>query len=993
MNKFTYFCFSFFFLGLLLFSRLYAQDITLSEYTNSIQFINEALKNNKLSIRMPKGTQADTLLISETNKSIEIVFNENLSFYPFREQRVTDLYQLMKSLLPEKYHGYNLLITCSGHPISQLIPNFYRESQPVDSTRLPKLTAKRMLQVVKNISKPYRISNGLQNNNILLWHSHGWYYSDKSERWEWQRPRLFQTVEDLLPLSFTIPYIIPMLENAGANVYIPRERDIQTNEVVIDNDTKNDIRHRYYLETGKNNIRSSSAQVGFGYRDTYDSAENPFRMGTYRKIKFNPKSSTQIIWAPNIPEAGEYAVYISYFASPENTADARYTVYHAGGKTEFAVNQQIGGSSWYYLGTFRFNKGKGGKVQLSGDPQKGAFITADAVRFGGGMGSVKRQGSVSGRARFIEGSRYWLQYAGMPDTLVYHLRKSNDYTDDYQSRAEYGNYLQGPPCGPTKNRQEGLGLPVHLSLAFHTDAGLTATDSVFGTLSIYTLEGPGGAKTYPDSVSRLANRDFADIMQTEIVRDVKKAFDPNWVRRQLRNGDYSESSRPTMPSALLELLSHQNFKDMQYALNPAFRFTVSRAIYKSMVKYLAASEGRPYTIQPLPIKKISAILRKDNAVYLSWEEQADSLEPTASADGYVVYKRLDNGGFDNGIYTKEPRLVIQNLRKGVLYSFKVAAVNKGGESMPSEIVCAGISTGNRQVLVVNGFTRVSAPAVIETPGFNGFADFLDEGVPDKYTVSYTGSQYNFNNKDEYVTDDAPGFGTSSANYEGQKIAGNSFDNIAIHGKSLLQAGYSFSSCSEDALPLISRELKNFSTIDLIYGEQKETVMPKNSADAVRKKYFALYPPGTINALQKHFAAGGSVFVSGSYIATDVFTRVPADSTLIHFVQDYLHYSFQSSYAAKRGRVHPVTKNVSDKNLNLIFNTEFSPDMYKVEAPDALQPFAGSVPMLRYDENNFTASVFCKNKQKVIAVGFPFESIISETQRAAYMKAIMKRLTD
>lgn len=33
-----------------------------------------------------------------------------------------------------------------------------------------------------------------------------------------------------------IPYLIPMLENAGANVFTPRERDTQKQEVIVDND-------------------------------------------------------------------------------------------------------------------------------------------------------------------------------------------------------------------------------------------------------------------------------------------------------------------------------------------------------------------------------------------------------------------------------------------------------------------------------------------------------------------------------------------------------------------------------------------------------------------------------------------------------------------------------------------------------------------------------------------------------------------------------------
>ena len=105
------------------------------------------------------------------------------------------------------------------------------------------------------------------------------------------------------------------------------------------------------------------------------------------------------------------------------------------------------------------------------------------------MGVIERGGSTSGRPKFAEGSRYWLQFAGMPDTLVYNLNNDTlDYNDDYQNRAEYGNYLYGAPYGPSKNRNvKGLGIPIDLSLAFHTDAGKTKNDTTVGTLSIYSI--------------------------------------------------------------------------------------------------------------------------------------------------------------------------------------------------------------------------------------------------------------------------------------------------------------------------------------------------------------------------------------------------------------------------------------------------------------------------------------------------------------------------
>ena len=53
-------------------------------------------------------------------------------------------------------------------------------------------------------------------------------------------PKLFQITEDTHTMSYILPYVVPMLENAGAYVMLPRERDINRNEVIVDNDTNDD---------------------------------------------------------------------------------------------------------------------------------------------------------------------------------------------------------------------------------------------------------------------------------------------------------------------------------------------------------------------------------------------------------------------------------------------------------------------------------------------------------------------------------------------------------------------------------------------------------------------------------------------------------------------------------------------------------------------------------------------------------------------------------
>ena len=55
-----------------------------------------------------------------------------------------------------------------------------------------------------------------------------------------------------------------------------------------------------------------------------------------------------------------------------------------------------------------------------------------------------------------------------------------------------------------------------------------------------------------------------------------------------------------------------------------------------------------------------------------------------------------------------------------IYSYKVSAVNLGGESFPSEILSTGFSDNDtKPILVINGFDRVSAPEIIDDGNFAG----------------------------------------------------------------------------------------------------------------------------------------------------------------------------------------------------------------------------------------------------------------------------------
>jgi hypothetical protein len=963
----------------------------------NISDFRRAIQDRTVGFAVPNGTRVDSVIVDSLNKSLTVRLSREFATEAYRPENVKAITTEVGRFFRDRFEGFTVAVRTRNRSLEELIPNYYRrDSTRIDSVRLPRPGPLRPVPLLRNISRPFEPTRGLAGRNIVLWHSHGWYYNNKEDRWEWQRPRLFQTAEDLVPMSFTLPYLIPMLEKAGATVFVPRERDPQTREVVVDNDSPG-VSYRESVAK-KGMVWDTGKGPGFARGNPpYPVNFNPFTSGSHRVVASDTAATATATWTPDFPEGGDYAVYVSFGPSPQNISDAHYSVYHAGGRTDFLINQQISGGTWVFLGTFKFEKGMNpgiGRVVLTNaSSTPGKLVSADAVRFGGGLGVVERNGRPSGRPKYLEGARYYLQYAGMPDTLVYNLNGGqNDYNDDYQSRSEYANFLKGAPYGPNKNRSvAGLGVPVDLSLAFHTDAGITRGDTVVGTLSIFSSEGADSSFFFPDSMSRMANRDFADILQTQIVNDVRALFDPLWKRRQLMDSKYAEAYRPNMPGALLELLSHQNFLDMKYMLDPRFRFHVGRAIYKGMLRFLAYQNNQPFVVQPLPPSGFSSELT-DEGVVLRWTPTPDPLEPSGQAESYILYTRIDGGGFDNGQRVEGTTFLIRNLKPGVIYSFRVTAVNAGGESFPSEVLATCRMNNDRaQVMVVNGFDRVSGPAWIEAPAFSGFLNLQDAGVPDGRQLNFTGLQHDFNPDSPWLTNDAPGHGASFADREGSVIMGNTFDFPYIHGKALRAAGHSFASASRNAVSEKRVDLSRYRFVDLILGKQRETRWQKPLLDSLRGLQFPAFPPILRDILSGYLQQGGNLFLTGAYIASDPFRERGADTTAAKFLREILHYSLATDHAARSGRVYSVVPSFLPSTEFLGFQPDGSEEEYGVESTDAIIPMNGATLLLRYGENQFSAGIGYRGKGGVVAFGFPFETIKTEEKRAEVMEAVLRFL--
>ena len=988
----------------------------------------------------------DTILISDQQKSVDVRFRKSISDYPLRDKDIKHFTDIIRRQLPSRLRDYTIRLSTAGKELERLSSGFF-SGRAADSH-----LAKHGSRWITPLSTPYTPEQGLKGKHIALWSGHGYYYSHSENRWKWQRAPFFSTIEDLLPYSYITQYLAPMLENAGAYVLMPRERDTQPLEIIIDNGDP------FYSERNAdrgNNRWKDAPGPGFSNHKEYlNSGENPFCSGTARIIGCDTKNSSSASYLPYFPTSGDYAVYVSY-QTVSQSAPALYTVRHSGGDTKFSVDQSIGGGTWVYLGTFRFSKGETGQgviVHNSAPESNGqGFITTDAVKFGGGMGNILRGSESSGFPRYAEAARYWLQWSGFPEDVYSLNNGTDDYRDDFMSRGEWVNSLIND-----------FSVPVDMALALHTDAGAIMKDSIVGTLAIYKEESEGKIR-YSDGTPRITARELSDIVQTSIVNDIRTYYRADWTRRAIWDRSYMEARVPDVPTVLIELLSHQNFADMTYALDPEFKFTVSRAIYKGILKYLAYISGSDYTVQPLPVTGFSAGLMETGGsktgIRLSWDPRIDPTEPTAAPDCYIVYKRTydpfgieEMPGFDSGTLVSGTEYT-DRIEPGKLYSYKVVAVNRGGMSFPSEILSAGYIPESGTVLVVNGFTETSSPARFAKcdSTFAGFDFNSDHGVPYISDISYTGEQYGYDRTDQWIHDDRPGFGASYLDYGPQSVAGNTFDYPSIHGTALMRAGYSFCSTSLSAYLNQRADAGKYPATDLIFGKQtgefldsclmsvlseycaqggslivsganigkcswydSGTVYPatavlesamsglRSSADRLMDLKDTLSGPdsGMISARIDSTAAAIERIVTeaGKMLGEDLSAIMRGNDTRFtayRLASDIFGFQWSNGSASTSGAVRTVNNCgglFNDRQLDVTFTTEPNPRIYCVESPDAIIPSDDqSFTFMRYETGNTSAAVAYDGDHRCVSLGFPIEALTSQQQVDDLMREVIRFL--
>ena len=501
----------------------------------------------------------------------------------------------------------------------------------------------------------------LSGKMVWLSAGHGWLWT--GTRWATQRPNVYGIVEDFSNAEAVNYYLARYLWNSGADVWLVRERSVNENEVIIDNDDGAPA----YVETG----------------EFFTSSMNGYSGGEYRYAESAPSASTTATWTPSLPEPGWYPVWVWYRHSANRPVDARYQIHHSGGVTAVNISQEVHGMTWRYLGEYYFETGTGGHVTLtneSSDP--GQAVIADAVRFGGGMGSIDRGGGVSREPRWEEASRYYAEFQGYP---------VDSSTNDVIVRPLYAEWEKsgGDPD------EDGV------FVSWHTNCCNKS-----GTLSfIHSFKPTSGSGALRAHI------------HNELIQDLRGAWNPEWQDRGQLTADFGEVRElSTMPGVLLEVAYHDTESpgDADDLKDPRFRQIAARAVYQGIVKFFAAKDGDPIHLLPEPPTHLIVRNSASGQVTLSWRPPASGGVAGDAAAGYKVYQSSNGRGFDNGVLTSDTHLTVNGLQPGALYFFRVTALNEGGESFPTPVVALRTPQSGNDIpfLIVGGFNRLDSQAMI-----------------------------------------------------------------------------------------------------------------------------------------------------------------------------------------------------------------------------------------------------------------------------------------
>ena len=166
-------------------------------------------------------------------------------------------------------------------------------------------------------------------------------------------------------------------------------------------------------------------------------------------------------------------------------------------------------------------------------------------------------------------------------------------------------------------------------------------------------------------------------------------------------------------ATILEVAFHDNQLDAELMRDGDVRDAVSQATVQGLIRYFNSVDGgaTPLTMPPSEVSGVRAEVAGSDSVTVSWVPPAANAYNGSPATGFRIYGSTNGYGFDGGTYVAggaSTSYTFTNLdpAEGAYY-FRVVAENSAGAAPASEVVAAIPQAGPKDILIVNGFDRLS----------------------------------------------------------------------------------------------------------------------------------------------------------------------------------------------------------------------------------------------------------------------------------------------
>lgn len=760
---------------------------------------------------------------------------------------------------------------------------------------------------------------GLAGKIIYTHGGHGITADNKGNgKWTFQRGEGFGMIEDLGNID-QMTLLVDYLFRAGATIAPQRPVGHQTHEVVMDN-----------ADPGvefAGNWQTGDGSVYFGKAGSVP----------YKQARTSKTETATARFTPTIPEAGFYPVYAWTSSGGDRPTDQLYRVHHAGGATEVKVNHRRVGNGLVYLGTYYFDAGKTGSVEISNkSDDDGSVPVADMIRFGNGMGDIDRGGGVSGLAREDEAGLYWVKW---------HVDRAQGISEkDYRETDvdRQATISLSPRYAHFMNRESDGRLKDRVFVSFHSNAGGGGkARGVFG------LRNGNNDPTTATPNQMLLAKSLAQKLNDDMVAQ-NGQFEHDWHDRGQKTTldrddiDFGEINNhyinDEFDATIIEVAFHDNKEDAELMRDPRAREAMARATYQGLLNYFRAvdNNGTPATRLPAAATGMHVESNAAGEATVSWEPPVANSYLGDAATGYRVYTSSNGYGFDGGTVVKggdTKSATIQGLDPKTMYYFKVAAVNEGGESPGSEVGAVLPSGGPKNVLIVNGFDR------------------LDRELDPKQSYRREGNTVDRvrprqSNSRDYVVQVATAI------------------EAAVPGTHV-------ESSSNEAVISGAVDLAKYRTVVWNLGQESTKDHTFDATEQAKVEAF--------------IAGGGNLFVSGSEVGWDLDHENNGRS--------FFRNVFKSTFVEDDADTYQVI--APDDGIfagmkNLTFDDGTL--LYDVDHPDVIRPEQGAKAALTYANSAGAAGVQVAgtgDRGDVVFLAFPLETITTPADRAEVMRRVLR----